>query len=79
MANKAALFESREVDAALRARALLVYERLLEMHGEIALVPRREPMHELISTMLSHRTTERQRRFGVCANVAEIRQLASDS
>ncbi len=26
------------------------------MHGEIPRVPRREPMHELISTMLSHKT-----------------------
>ena len=59
MAKKAALFETIEVDAELRARALLVYERLLKMHGEIPLVPRREPMHELISTMLSHRTTGR--------------------
>src|SRR5690349_11536908 len=41
----------------LRAKAEEVYERLLEMHGEHPRVPRREPMHELISTMLSHRTT----------------------
>ncbi len=58
MAKKIGLFETVEVDEKLRERALLVYERLLELHGEIELVPRREPMHELISTMLSHRTTE---------------------
>src|SRR5688500_2919865 len=36
-----------------------VYERLLKTHDEIHLKPRREPMHELISTMLSHRTTQK--------------------
>ncbi|MBW3636198.1 MAG: endonuclease III [Armatimonadetes bacterium] len=40
-------------------KALLVYGKLLEMHGEIPHLPRREPMHELISTMLSHRTNGR--------------------
>ncbi|HEX3052451.1 MAG TPA: endonuclease III [Aggregatilineaceae bacterium] len=39
-------------------RIQIVYERLLKKHGERPLVPRREPMHELISTMLSHRTTQ---------------------
>jgi endonuclease-3 len=34
-----------------------IYERLLKTYGNNPLVPRREPMHELISTMLSHRTT----------------------
>jgi endonuclease-3 len=43
---------------ALRAKALIVHERLLELFGDHPLLPRREPMHELISTMLSHRTTE---------------------
>ena len=43
----------------LRAKALTVYERLLATHGEHPLVSRREPMHELISTILSHRTTEK--------------------
>lgn len=43
----------------LEVKALEVYRRLLEMHGERPLVPRREPMHELVSTMLSHRTTGR--------------------
>lgn len=41
----------------LKEKARLVYEGLLQMHGEIERIPRREPMHELISTMLSHRTT----------------------
>lgn len=43
---------------ALSAKALDVYQRLLKMFGERPLKPRREPMHELISTMLSHRTTQ---------------------
>src|ERR1700730_12726328 len=42
----------------LRAKALEVYERLLVLHGAHPLVPRRKPMHELISTILSHRTTQ---------------------
>ena len=40
----------------LQENARLVYEGLLEMHGEIPRIARREPMHELISTMLSHKT-----------------------
>jgi endonuclease-3 len=43
----------------LQEKALQVYGGLLEMHGEIPHVPRREPMHELISTMLSHKTNGR--------------------
>ena len=35
-----------------------VYDLLLERYGAQPLVPRREPMHELISTILSHRTTQ---------------------
>jgi endonuclease-3 len=35
-----------------------VYELLLATYGERELKPRREPLHELISTMLSHRTTQ---------------------
>lgn len=31
--------------------------RLMEAYGELSTTPRREPMRELISTMLSHRTT----------------------
>lgn len=42
-----------------RAQAWAVYQRLLSAYGERPLQPRREPMHELISTMLSHRTTHR--------------------
>ncbi|KPL90724.1 endonuclease III domain-containing protein [Herpetosiphon geysericola] len=42
----------------LRAKAELVYRELVALHGFQQLVPRREPMHELISTMLSHQTTE---------------------
>lgn len=41
----------------LSAKAMTVYERLVALHGARELVPRREPMHELISTILSHRTT----------------------
>ncbi len=40
----------------LQEKAQVVYEGLLEMHGEIERIARREPMHELISTMLSHKT-----------------------
>lgn len=42
--------------AELSAKALRTHELLVERYGARALVPRREPMHELISTMLSHRT-----------------------
>ena len=48
-----------KLDEQLPARAQGAYDRLLTTHGERPLTPRREPMHELISTMLSHRTTER--------------------
>jgi len=34
-----------------------VYEKLLELHGALEHVPRRTPMRELISTILSQRTT----------------------
>ncbi|PQV64694.1 endonuclease-3 [Abditibacterium utsteinense] len=47
--------ELQEVD--LHEKARIVYQGLLQMHGEIERTPRREPMHELISTMLSHKTT----------------------
>jgi endonuclease-3 len=43
----------------LRAKAWAMYEILLERYGHQPNVPRREPMHELISTILSHRTTQR--------------------
>ncbi|MDQ4078335.1 MAG: endonuclease III [Chloroflexota bacterium] len=45
-------------EADLQAKAMEMHERLLERYGERPRVPRREPMHELISTMLSHRTTQ---------------------
>jgi endonuclease-3 len=45
-------------DEQLRKKTWEVYQRLLRTYGEHPLVPRREPMHELISTMLSHRTTQ---------------------
>lgn len=45
-------------DTARRAKAAQVYDRLVALHGFRPLVPRREPMHELISTILSHRTTQ---------------------
>jgi len=41
----------------LPTKAQQVYDLLLERYGHNPLVPRREPMHELISTILSHRTT----------------------
>ena len=44
----------------LTEKAAIVYERLIQLHGELERIPRREPMHELISTLLSHRTTEAQ-------------------
>src|SRR5215470_15093990 len=42
----------------LRARAMLVYTLLGEVYGIRPWAPRREPLHELISTILSHRTTQ---------------------
>jgi endonuclease-3 len=49
---------SDEAAAGLKTKAAIIYERLLEKYGAHPLVPRREPMHELISTILSHRTTQ---------------------
>ena len=43
----------------LREKAQVVYDRLVALYGAQPLVPRREPMHELISTILSHRTTQK--------------------
>ncbi|MDQ3396253.1 MAG: endonuclease III [Deinococcota bacterium] len=51
--------KSPNSDSSLRQKTQEVYARLLETYGEHSLVPRREPMHELVSTMLSHRTTGR--------------------
>ena len=42
---------------ALRQKAAAVYAVLTETYGLLELTPRRAPMHELISTILSHRTT----------------------
>lgn len=42
----------------LRERALEVYRLLGETYGIKPWKPRREPLHELISTILSHRTTQ---------------------
>ena len=44
---------------ALKEKTWTVYERLLARHGHWPLTPRRAPMHELVSTMLSHRTTQK--------------------
>lgn len=41
-----------------KTKAMIDYERLMKLFGEHPLVPRRQPMHELISTILSHRTTQ---------------------
>ena len=46
-------------EEALKEKTWAVYERLLEAHGHWPLTPRRAPMHELVSTMLSHRTTQK--------------------
>src|SRR5256712_3021696 len=42
----------------LRERAELVYRLLGEVYGIKPWKPRRTPLHELISTILSHRTTQ---------------------
>lgn len=57
--SQEAAIEPEPSKEALRAKALQVYELLIKTYGELPLKPRREPMHELISTMLSHRTTQR--------------------
>ncbi len=48
-----------DINARLSAKVMVIYDRLLERYGPHPLVPRRDPMHELISTILSHRTTQR--------------------
>ncbi|WP_026370381.1 endonuclease III domain-containing protein [Kallotenue papyrolyticum] len=58
-ATEAAKHPSAAPAEPLQARALEMYQRLLQTYGHRPLVPRREPMHELISTILSHRTTGR--------------------
>jgi endonuclease-3 len=44
----------------LREKTMAVYERLVEAWGYRVWKPRRDAMTELISTMLSHRTTSEQ-------------------
>ena len=44
-------------DGALRDKALELLRILVGVYGERELKPRRDPMHELISTILSQRTT----------------------
>jgi endonuclease-3 len=44
--------------AGLAERAMLVHQLLGEVYGIKPWKPRREPLHELISTILSHRTTQ---------------------
>jgi endonuclease-3 len=64
----------------LREKALAVSDRLAGAYGWRRLLPRREPLHELIATMLSHRTTQKNealafelmlRRFGSWEAVAQ--------
>jgi len=45
-------------EESLRKRAEIVYQLLGEAYGIRPWKPRREPLHELISTILSHRTTQ---------------------
>jgi len=47
-----------QADESLQERAELVYRLLGEVYGIAPWKPRREPLHELISTILSHRTTQ---------------------
>lgn len=51
--------EGSPADGDLPARALEVHRRLIGFYGERRLIPRRGPMHELVATMLSHRTTQK--------------------
>jgi endonuclease III len=60
-------------------KALLAHKRLYTEYGDLDIHPRRDPMHELISTMLSHRTTHAdeekayyrmRERFGSWENIA---------
>lgn len=77
---------ARQQDLSKTEKAAIVTERLVAHYGARVLVARRDPMHELISTILSHRTTHRNEeqafhnlldRFGTWeavagADVAEI-------
>jgi endonuclease-3 len=42
----------------MAVKAKEIYEKLLATYGHHPNVPRRTPMHELLSTILSHRTTQ---------------------
>src|SRR6478672_7386793 len=50
--------EHADSDESLRQRADIVYRLLGEVYGIKPWKPRRAPLHELISTILSHRTTQ---------------------
>ena len=52
-----ALRDGVSKDEALKDKALELYRILVGTYGERELKPRRDPMHELISTILSQRTT----------------------
>ncbi len=78
----------QSANSGLAAKALEVYRRLVGFYGERRLIPRRSPMHELVSTMLSHRTTQANearayesmwRRFGSWQAIREapLEELAS--
>lgn len=47
----------KQLDLDQNTRTMEVYQRLVAEQGERVLKSRRDPMRELISTMLSHRTT----------------------
>src|SRR3954467_12200531 len=50
--------EPSDSEESLEQRAGIVYRLLGEVYGIKPWKPRREPLHELISTILSHRTTQ---------------------
>src|SRR5215213_936794 len=58
MLQERMMMTESEASAALAERAMLVYDLLGEVYGIKPWQPRREPLHELISTILSHRTTQ---------------------
>ena len=62
----------------LKVKARQAYDLLLERYGAQPLVPRREPMHELISTILSHRTTQRNEALAYDRMWKTLRLLDSD-
>ncbi|HNP69559.1 MAG TPA: hypothetical protein PKK15_00545 [Kouleothrix sp.] len=58
MTEQEAIGRVSPADEELRLLAQLIYRLLGEVYGIRPWAPRREPLRELISTMLSHRTTE---------------------